>query len=117
MLHHPAINLSAQTVVKKGEKYDTIIRKRVDKPVAKPPVKAELVLPTPEFINQPYYYDKDDAKGKLMNFSVKMPSKDNYQIQFPEQLEAGEDGFVWAKNMELKEFTVFAFGVDWKSSD
>ena len=61
--------------------------------------------------------NKDEAKGRLLNFSVKMISKDNYQIQLPEQLEAGEYGFVWVKNMELKEFTVFAFGIDWKSSD
>lgn len=61
--------------------------------------------------------DKDEAKGKLMSFSVKMISKDNYMIQLPEQLEAGEYGFVWVKNMELKEFTVFAFGIDWKSSN
>lgn len=61
--------------------------------------------------------NNDEAKGKLMSFSVKMISKDNYQIQLPEQLEAGEYGFVWVKNMELKEFTVFAFGIDWKSSD
>jgi hypothetical protein len=61
--------------------------------------------------------NKDEAKGKLISFSVKMISKDNYQIQLPEQLEAGEYGFVWVKNMELKEFTVFAFGIDWKSSD
>ena len=60
--------------------------------------------------------DKEEAKGKLINFSVKMISKDNYS-QLPEQLEAGEYGFVWVKNMELKEFTVFAFGIDWKSSD
>jgi len=38
-------------------------------------------------------------------------------IQFTNPLEAGEYGFVWVKNMELKEFTVFAFGIDWKSSD
>jgi hypothetical protein len=207
-------------VVKKGAKYDTIIikhgpkpvKKPAAKPVAKPEVKPvvvkEIVLPTPEFINQPYYYDKDsnrliklenanalmvtkkktlglkgakqflsmdaasskirftakkdivffiktsgdvidltsyiklyqfipveqkrevtvnskegvlndkdEAKGKLISFSVKMISKDNYQIQLPEQLEAGEYGFVWVKNMELKEFTVFAFGINWKSSD
>jgi hypothetical protein len=61
--------------------------------------------------------NKDEAKGRLINFSVKMISKDNYQVQLPEQLEAGEYGFVWVKNMELKEFTVFAFGIDWKSSD
>jgi hypothetical protein len=61
--------------------------------------------------------DKEEAKGKLMSFSVKMISKDNYMIQLPEQLEAGEYGFVWVKNMELKEFTVFAFGIDWKSSN
>jgi hypothetical protein len=61
--------------------------------------------------------DKDDAKGKLINFSVKMISKDNYMILLPEQLEAGEYGFVWVKNMELTEFTVFGFGINWKSSD
>jgi hypothetical protein len=199
-------------LVKKGKTHDTIIVKHqkpvVKKPVAKPVVKPEIVLPTPEFINQPYYFDKegnkliklenanalmvtkkktlglkgakqsltmdapsskirfvakkdiiffiktsgdvidltsyiklyqfvpadqkrevtitskegmlndkDEAKGKLMSFSVKMISKDNYQIQLAEQLEAGEYGFVWVKNMELKEFTVFAFGIDWKSSD
>jgi hypothetical protein len=198
--------------VKKGAKYDTIIVKHqpkvAKKPVAKPAVVQEIIIPTPEFINQPYYYDKDgnkliklenanalmatkkktlglkgakqmlsmdatsskirfvakkdivfflktsgdvidltsyiklylflpveqkrevtinakeglladkdEAKGKQMNFSVKMISKDNYMIQLPEQLEAGEYGFVWVKNMELKEFTVFAFGIDWKSSD
>jgi hypothetical protein len=211
------VESGAQTTPKKTtQKYDTIIVKHVDKtakkpvakPVAKPVVKEEIVLPTPEFINQPYYFDKDgnkliklenanallvtkkktlglkgakqflsmdapsskirfvakkdivffiktsgdvidltsyiklyqfvpadqkrevtvtakegllnnkdDAKGKLMSFSVKMISKDNYMIQLPEQLEAGEYGFVWVKNMELKEFTVFAFGIDWKSSD
>lgn len=61
--------------------------------------------------------DKDEAKGKLISFSVKIISKDNYQIQLPDQLEAGEYGFVWVKNMELKEFTVFAFGIDWKNID
>ncbi len=209
------ICLTAQAqsnVVKKGKTHDTIIVKHqkpvAKKPVAKPVVKPEIVLPTPEFINQPYYFDKegnkliklenanalmvtkkktlglkgakqsltmdapsskirfvtkkdivffiktsgdvidltsyiklylflpveqkrevtitskegmlndkDEAKGKLMSFSVKMISKDNYQVQLPEQLEAGEYGFVWVKNMELKEFTVFAFGIDWKSSD
>lgn len=209
-LHKP---VQGQTrTVKKGAKYDTIIVKHTPKPakkaVVKPTVKQEIILPVPEFINQPYYYDadgnkliklensnalmvtkkktlglkgakqflsmdaptskirftvkknivffiktsgdvidltsyiklyqfvpadqkrevtvtskegvlndKDEAKGKLMSFSVKMISKDNYQIQLPEQLEAGEYGFVWVKNMELKEFTVFAFGIDWKSSD
>ena len=61
--------------------------------------------------------DKDEAKGKLMSFSVKMLSKDNYQLQLPDQLESGEYGFVWVKNMEVKEFTVFAFGIDWRNSD
>lgn len=202
--------------VKKGAKYDTIIvkhvtktaKKPVAKPVVKPVVIQEIVLPTPEFINQPYYFDKDgnkliklenanalmvtkkktlglkgakqslsmdatsskirfvskkdivffiktsgdvidltsyiklylflpveqkrevtinakegllnnkdEAKGKLISFSVKMISKDNYMIQLPDQLEAGEYGFVWVKNMELKEFTVFAFGIDWESSN
>ena len=211
------IPVQGQTkTVKKGAKYDTIIvkhvtktaKKPVAKPVVKPVLKEEIVLPTPEFINQPYYFDKDgnkliklenanalmvtkkktlglkgakqflsmdapsskirftakkdivffiktsgdvidltsyiklylflpveqkrevtinakegllsdkdEAKGKLINFSVKMISKDNYMIQLPDQLEAGEYGFVWVKNMELKEFTVFAFGIDWKSSN
>lgn len=61
--------------------------------------------------------DKEESKGKLINFNVKTISKDNYSIQLPDQLEAGEYGFVWVKNMELKEFTVFAFGIDWKSND
>ena len=61
--------------------------------------------------------DKDEPKGKLINFSVKPVSKDNYMIQLPGQFDAGEYGFVWVKNMDLKEFTVFAFGIDWKSSD
>ena len=217
-LHNP---VQGQTkTVKRGDKYDTIIvkhvttpvKKKVAKPIVKPAVTPvvikEIVLPTPEFINQPYYYDndsnrliklenanalmvtkkktlglkgakqflsmdavsskirfttkkdivffiktsgdvidltsyiklyqfipveqkrevtvnakdglltdKDDAKGKLMSFSVKMISKDIYQVQLPEQLEAGEYGFGWVKNMELKEFTVFAFGINWKSSN
>jgi hypothetical protein len=61
--------------------------------------------------------NKEEGKGKLVSFSVKMISKDNYMVQLPESLEAGEYGFVWVKNMELKEFTVFAFGIDWKNSD
>jgi hypothetical protein len=27
------------------------------------------------------------------------------------------DGFVWVKNRELKDLTVFAFGIDWKRSN
>jgi hypothetical protein len=61
--------------------------------------------------------DKEETKGRLIDFQVKMISKDNYQLQLPEHLCAGEYGFVWVKNMELKAFTVFAFGVDWKNSD
>jgi hypothetical protein len=197
-------------------RYDTIIVKHVEKPAArtvkkpaaKPAEKPEPVMPAPEFINQPYYYDKDDnklvklenataemvtkkktlglkgarqylsmdassskvrftakkeivffiktagdeidltsyiklyqfvpadqkrevtinskegllnnkddAKGKLVTFSVKPISKDNYMIQLSDAMEAGEYGFVWVKNMEQKEFTVFGFGIDWKSSD
>jgi len=200
--------LKAQTKsVKQVPKYDTIIRRHITKPVIKQVVKQEIILPVPEFINQPYYYDKDnnrlikleaatalmvtkkktlglkgakqflnmdgsssrvrfttrdivffiktsgdvidltsyikmykftpdgekrevtisskegvlndkeDHKGKLIGISVKPVSKDNYIIQFSENLEAGEYGFVWLKNMELKEFSVFAFGIDWKSSD
>ena len=215
-----AVVQAQSKVVKKGKTHDTIIVKHQPKPAKKPVAKTivkpviipavvkEIVLPTPEFINQPYYFDKegnkliklenanalmvtkkktlglkgakqflsmdatsskirfvakkdivffiktsgdvidltsyiklylfvpveqkrevtitskegvlnnkDEAKGKLINFSVKMITKDNYMIQLPEQLEAGEYGFVWVKNMELKEFVVFAFGIDWKSSD
>lgn len=204
------------TIVKKGARYDTIIQKHitkspakpVSKPVAKPAPKAEIVIPVPEYINQPYFYnndsnqviklenataqmvtrkktfglkgakqvltmdgsssrirftakkeidfiiktsgdvidltsyiklyqfvpadqkrevtvnakegllaDKDESKGKLVNFSVKMISKDNYMIQLTGQPEAGEYGFVWVKNMELKEFTVYSFGIDWKTNN
>lgn len=214
-----AIYAKAQTKTKTpGPRYDTIIVKHVTvtkpakkpaaKTVAKPVVKQEMVLPTPEFINQPYYYNsdgnnliklenataalitkkktlglkgakqflsmddpsskirfvskkdivffiktsgdvidltsyiklyqfipadqkrevtisskeglvnnKEEEKGKLIGFNVKMISKDNYMIQFTQPLEAGEYGFVWVKNMEQKEFGVFAFGIDWKISD
>ena len=61
--------------------------------------------------------DKEDQKGKSISFSVKMIAPDNYMVQFANALEAGEYGFVWVKNMELKECNVFAFGIDWKSSD
>jgi hypothetical protein len=216
----PFYTLSAQTtpdpgsaVVKKGPKYDTIIRKHVDKPVvkAKPapkPAVQEVVPPVPEFVNQPCYYDKagnklvkletttaqlitkkktlglkgakqfftmdgmsskvrfvtkdsivffiktsgdvidltsyiklykfipedqkrevtvtnkegllndkEEEKGKLVTMSVRPISKDNYRIELNEPLEAGEYGFIWVKNMDLKEFSVFAFGIDWKSSN
>jgi len=211
---YSCIAQTASTVVKKGVKYDTIIRKHVDKPVVKPkPVQkpatpAEVVLPIPEFVNQPCYYDKsgnklvklesstaelitkkkalglkgakefftidgtsskvrfvskdstlffiktsgdvidltsyiklykfideeqkrvvtvsskegmlnnnEEEKGKQVSFSVKPISNDTYQIQFASPLEAGEYGFIWVKNMDLKEFTVYAFGIDWKSSN
>jgi hypothetical protein len=75
--------------------------------------KREVTITTKEGLVS----DKNESKGRLMSFSVKMISKDNYMIQLPEQLEAGEYGFVWVKNMELKEFTVFAFAIDWKNSN
>ncbi len=61
--------------------------------------------------------DKEEEKGKFITMSVKTLSKDNYMIEFSQPLEAGEYGFVWVKNMELKEFNVFAFGINWKNSD
>jgi hypothetical protein len=61
--------------------------------------------------------DKDEEKGKLVDISVKTISKETYMIQFANTLEAGEYGFVWVKNMDLKEFNVFAFGIDWKTSN
>lgn len=205
------ITASSQTQKKNTKpevKYDTIIVKRVPKPVVKPVANVEIVIPTPEFINQPYYYDKEDnrltklenniaqlitkkkslglkgakqyfsmeeassrvrftarsninfliktsgdiidftsyaklykflpngqkrevtiiskegvlndkeeAKGKQISFSIKQISKETYMIHFADALEAGEYGFIWVKNMELKEFNVFAFGIDWKKSD
>jgi hypothetical protein len=75
--------------------------------------KREAVMTSKEGIIN----NKEDEKGKLISFSVKMLLPDNYMIQFAEPLHAGEYGFVWVKNMELKEFTVYAFGIDWKSSD
>jgi len=211
LLSYSAVAQTTSSVVKKGPKYDTIIRKHVDKPVVKQTAKQappEVVLPVPEFVNQPYYYDKDgnklvkletttaqlltkkktlglkgakqffsmddvsskvrftskqnivffiktagdvidltsyiklykfiaedqkrvvtitskegllnnneEEKGKQISFSVKSISPDNYMIQFSDPLEAGEFGFVWVKNMDLKEFTVFAFAIDWKSSN
>ena len=56
-------------------------------------------------------------KKTSCSFGVKMISEDNYMIRLQDQLEAGEYGFVRVKNRELKEFTVFAIGIDWKSSD
>jgi hypothetical protein len=200
--------LYAQTRIKPGPKYDTIIRKHITKAFGRPVTKAEIALPVPEFVNQPYYYDSDhnvliklenvmaqlntkkktlglkgadqlltmdgpsskirftskrnieffiktsgdvidltsyiklyqflpadqkrevtistkggvfndkqETKGKQISIAVKSVSKDNYEVQFPEQLVAGEYGFVWVKNMDVKEFTVFAFGIDWKRSD
>jgi hypothetical protein len=61
--------------------------------------------------------DKDVEKGKLITMSVKPISKDNYRIEFNGPLDAGEYGFVWVKNMDLKEFSVYAFGLDWKNSN
>src|SRR5690349_24437526 len=80
------VHLPAQTqtkTVKKGVKYDTIIVKHqppvAKKPIAKPPAPtkpAEIVIPVPEFINQPYYYDNDGNKIiKLENANAIMATK------------------------------------------
>jgi hypothetical protein len=61
--------------------------------------------------------NNEEEKGKQINFSVKSISNDNYMIQFASPLAAGEYGFIWVKNMDMKEFTVYAFGIDWKSSN
>ncbi len=42
------------------------------KPVA---VKQEIVLPVPEFINQPYYYDKD--RNHLIKLEAATANDDN----------------------------------------
>src|SRR3954467_10610463 len=74
-----SFHVQAQSKSKKQEpKYDTIIRKHVTKPVTKPiPVsKPEIVLPVPEFINQPFYYDKNDNRLiKLENASAELITK------------------------------------------
>ena len=82
------ISVQGQTTVKKGAKYDTIIVKHqnkpakkpvvkpVPKPIVKPEVIKEIVLPTPEFINQPYYYDSDSNRLiKLENANALMVTK------------------------------------------
>ena len=61
--------------------------------------------------------NKDDGKSTTVSFSVKMISPENYMISFAEPLEAGEYAFVWVKNMEAQEFTLYAFGIDWRRSD
>ncbi|MEO7049080.1 MAG: hypothetical protein ABI091_27495, partial [Ferruginibacter sp.] len=71
----------AQAQSKLKVRYDTIIVKHVTKPVAKktvakPVVKTELVLPLPEYINQPCYFDKDGNKLiKLENANALMITK------------------------------------------
>ncbi|MEP6949887.1 MAG: hypothetical protein ABI863_11455, partial [Ginsengibacter sp.] len=63
------ITLQAQTKpVKQVPKYDTIIRRHLLKTVIKPVVKQEVILPVPEFVNQPYYYDQDN--NKLINLET-----------------------------------------------
>lgn len=61
--------------------------------------------------------NKDDGKSTTVSFSVKMISPENYMITFAEPLEAGEYAFVWVKNMDSQEFTLYAFGIDWRRSD
>src|SRR5437762_4350925 len=68
---HVSLAQTNATVVKKGARYDTIIRKHVDKPIVKSkpvqkqqtqPTSQQIILPTPEFVNQPYYYNKDSNR-------------------------------------------------------
>ena len=61
--------------------------------------------------------NKDDGKSTTVSFSVKMISPENYMITFAEPLEAGEYAFVWVKNMDSQEFTLYTFGIDWRRSD
>ena len=61
--------------------------------------------------------NKEEGKSSTVSFSVKMVSPENYMVTFSEPLEAGEYAFVWVKNMESQEFTLFAFGIDWRRSD
>jgi hypothetical protein len=61
--------------------------------------------------------NNDDGKSTTVGFSVKMIAPENYMISFAEPLEAGEYAFVWVKNMDSQEFTLYAFGIDWRRSD
>src|SRR5690349_9170479 len=79
-----ALTTTAQTKPKQVVKYDTIIVKHVDKPKPKPvkktetkaPVNVEPVVPVPEFINQPYYYDSArNTLIKLENTTAQLATK------------------------------------------
>ena len=61
--------------------------------------------------------NKDGGRSTTVSFSVKMISPENYMITFAEPLEAGEYAFVWVKNMDSQEFTLYTFGIDWRRSD
>ena len=57
---------------KKGNKYDTIIVKHSPYK-AKKTIVPEIILPTPEYINQPYYFDRSGNKLiKLENANALM---------------------------------------------
>ena len=71
--------------------------------------KREVVISSKEGILN----DKDEDKSSSISISVKQVSKDNYMIAFSEPLPAGEYGFVWVKNLDLQEFGIYAFGIDW----
>ena len=75
--------------------------------------KREVVVNSKEGIIN----NKDGGKSTTVNFSVKMISPENYMISFAEPLEAGEYAFVWVKNMDSQEVTLYAFGIDWRRSD
>ena len=75
--------------------------------------KREVVISSKEGILN----DKDEDKSSSISISVKQVSKDNYMIAFSEPLPAGEYGFVWVKNLDLQEFGIYAFGIDWRRSD
>ncbi len=80
LLSLASVAQTTSTVVKRGTKYDTIIHKHVDKPPVKQTpkqvVQTEVVLPTPEFVNQPYYFDKDENKLiKLETSSAQLLTK------------------------------------------
>ena len=75
--------------------------------------KREVVVNSKEGIIN----NKDGGKSTTVSFSVKMISPENYMISFAEPLEAGEYAFVWVKNMDSQEVTLYAFGIDWRRSD
>lgn len=61
---------------------------------------------------------KSEEKSTSISLNIKKISPGNYMVAFADPLAAGEYGFIWVNNSaSVQESTVFAFGIDWKTSD